>query len=91
MLYSTSNFTEVCSWGFNWEQEGIASGDGAVLNRWQVITWSIDDIVHWHINIMKPYWVNPKFSANMVQLAILLPFPDKVIGDKMATIDKYLP
>ena len=41
-----SNFTEICSWGSNWQLVSIGSGNGLAPNRWQAITWSNDDPVY---------------------------------------------
>ena len=49
--YFDSNFTEVCSKGSNWQEVSIGSGDGLALNRWQAITWSNADPVHWCIYV----------------------------------------
>ena len=39
------NFSEDCSWGSNWQQVGIGSGNGLVPNRRQDLTWTKADLV----------------------------------------------
>ena len=46
ILHFDSNFTEVCSWGSNWQRVCIGSGNGLVPNRRQAITWTNLDPVH---------------------------------------------
>ena len=47
--YFDSNFTEVCSWGSNWQKVSTGSGNGLALNRWQAIIWTNVDPVRRHI------------------------------------------
>ena len=49
ILYFDSYFTDVCSYGSNWQYVCIGSGNGFVPNRQQVITWTNDNPFHWHI------------------------------------------
>ena len=39
-------------------QVSIGSGNGLASNRQEVITWSRDDPVQWHIRVSLPQWVN---------------------------------
>ena len=38
---------EVCSYGSNWQQVSIGSGNGLAPNRRQAIIWTNADAVHW--------------------------------------------
>ena len=42
------NFTEVCSQGSDWQWVSTGSGNGKAPNRWQAITWTSGDPLHWH-------------------------------------------
>ena len=42
-MYYYSNFTKVCSWGSNWQQIDIGSGNSLVSNRQQAFIWTNDD------------------------------------------------
>ena len=49
------NFTEVCSWAFDWQYVSIGSGNGLAPNRWQAIIWTNDGLVYF---VTWPQWVN---------------------------------
>ena len=46
LLHVTSNFTEICSWGFNWQSFSIDLSDGLEPVKWQAITWTNSYPVH---------------------------------------------
>ena len=48
-FYFNSNFTEVCSQGSNWQQGSIGSDNGLAPDRWQAITWTNVNPIHWRI------------------------------------------
>ena len=39
---------------FTWEHVNIGSRNGLVPNRWQAITWTSDDPIHWCICVSRP-------------------------------------
>ena len=43
VLYFEYNFTEVCSWGSNWQQPSIGLDNGVAPNRRQAILWTKGD------------------------------------------------
>ena len=49
MLYSDSNFPEVCSHGSNWQWPCDGLDNGLVPNRLQAIIWTNADPIHWRI------------------------------------------
>ena len=42
VLYFDSNFTDVCSYGSNWQKISIGLGNGLAQNRLQAIVWTRD-------------------------------------------------
>ena len=44
-------FIEFCSQGFNWQYVSFGSGNGLVPRRWQAMTWTNADPIHWSINV----------------------------------------
>ena len=51
LLYSNSNFTEICSYGFNYQYANIGSDNGLSPSRWQAIIWTNDSLVYWCIYV----------------------------------------
>ena len=49
---SDSNFTEIYSQEFNWQEAIIGSGNCLAPNRWQAITWTNDDPFQWRIYVV---------------------------------------
>ena len=47
LLYVDSYFTEVCSWGFNWQYVIISSENRVSPSRRQAFTWTNDHHVLW--------------------------------------------
>ena len=45
-MHFDSNFTAVCSLGFNWQWVCVGSGNGLAPDGWQAITWINADPVH---------------------------------------------
>ena len=45
------NFTEVCSWGSNWQYSIISSDNGLAPTRQQAIIWANVDIIHRHLYV----------------------------------------
>ena len=60
VLISISNFTEVCSLGFNWRWVSIGSGNGLVPNRQQGIIWtSVEQDLWCHMSPLGPSSFKP--------------------------------
>ena len=38
------DFTEICSWGFDWQHSSIGLVNGLALARWQAIIWTNDGL-----------------------------------------------
>ena len=47
LLYFSSNFTEICSQGSNYQFTSIGSDDGLVPNRRQGIFWTKGGLIYW--------------------------------------------
>ena len=47
--YFDHNFTEVYSWGTNWQQPSIGLDNGLAPNRRQAIIWTNAYLIHWRI------------------------------------------
>ena len=67
-LYFDSNFTELCSYGFKQQQISISSGNDLVLSRWEAISRTNNDSVHWHIHTFPGFhvlkhWGRDKMAA----------------------------
>ena len=59
VLYFDPNFTEIFSFGFNWQQVSIGSGDGLETNSQQAITFTNDGVVQCCIDAaLGGRWVN---------------------------------
>ena len=43
VLYFVKKFTEICSWGSNWQQPNIGLNNGLAPNRRQAIIWTNAD------------------------------------------------
>ena len=46
VLYFDTNFTEVCSLGFNWQKNSVGLDNGLAPNRRQAIIWTNADPIH---------------------------------------------
>ena len=65
-MYFDSNFTEVCSYGFNWQWSSTGLDNGLAPNRRQAIIWTNTESIHWRIYAAhKGRWV----TATSVQLS----------------------
>ena len=51
-FYFDSNFTEVCSQWSRWRWGSIGSDNNLAPNRWQAITWTNANPVHWRIYVV---------------------------------------
>ena len=50
-IFLNENFTKICSQESNWQWTGIGSGNGLAPTRWQAITRTNADPVHWRIYV----------------------------------------